>query len=87
MDRLSNRSGVSREVHAPFYEGLAGRFRWSTHQKIEEEKDLEEGAMDALRQIEQKNYASELYVRGVQKLLFLGIALSGKRIFVKHVFS
>jgi IS4 transposase len=28
---LSNGSGVSREVHAPFYEGLAGKFRWSTH--------------------------------------------------------
>ena len=28
---LSNGSGVSREVHAPFCEGLAGKFRWSTH--------------------------------------------------------
>ena len=29
---LSNGSGVSREVHAPLCEGLAGKFRWSTHQ-------------------------------------------------------
>lgn len=28
--RLDNGSGVSREVHAPFYERLAGKFRWST---------------------------------------------------------
>jgi RNA-directed DNA polymerase len=27
---LDNGSGVSREVHAPFYERLAGKFRWST---------------------------------------------------------
>ena len=27
---LSNGSGVSREVHAPFCEGLAGKFRRST---------------------------------------------------------
>ncbi len=29
--RLPNGSGVNREVHAPFYERLAGKFRWPTH--------------------------------------------------------
>lgn len=29
--RLLDESGMSREVHVPFYEGLAGRFRRSTH--------------------------------------------------------
>src|SRR5260363_345022 len=31
---LSNGSGVSREVHAPFCERLAGRFRWPTLQYL-----------------------------------------------------
>ena len=30
--RLPNGSGVSREAPAPFYEGLTGKFRGSTHQ-------------------------------------------------------
>ena len=29
---LPDGSGMSREAHVPFYEGLAGKFRRSTHQ-------------------------------------------------------
>ncbi|UYM15571.1 hypothetical protein [Endozoicomonas euniceicola] len=31
---LPDGSGMSREAHVPFYEGLAGKFRRSTHQSL-----------------------------------------------------
>ncbi|SDC17196.1 PD-(D/E)XK nuclease superfamily protein [Paenibacillus sp. UNCCL117] len=44
---------------------------------------LEQAVAAALKQIEDKDYASELRERGVQHVIKLGIAFEGKRLFMK----
>lgn len=49
-----------------------------------DEKGLELLAKDALCQIDEKRYASEFYEDGIEKLLKLGIAFSGKKVIIKE---
>ena len=54
--------------------------------KPKREKDLQETAENALRQIEEKNYDAELLARGIQKeqIRHLGFAFSGKRVLIEQ---
>ncbi len=52
--------------------------------KVDEKEDLEKGSEDALKQIEEKKYAAELKSRGIEKILFLGMAFKGKSVFIKE---
>ena len=47
-------------------------------------EDLVTGAQSALQQIADKNYRQELYERGIKKILCLGLAFHGKRVFIKY---
>ena len=54
--------------------------------KPKREKDLQETAENALRQIEEKNYDAELLARGIQKeqIRHLGFAFSGKTVLIEQ---
>lgn len=54
--------------------------------KPKREKDLQETAENALRQIEEKNYDAELLARGIQeeRIRHLGFAFSGKRVLIEQ---
>ena len=88
MDRLSNGSGVSREVHAPFYEGLAGKSAGLLTKKVErsDKVSIEAAADSAILQIEEKGYAKELLDRGTRRILYLGFAFKGKKVSISHKF-
>ncbi len=45
---------------------------------------LKDTAKEALQQIEEKNYVAELHSRGIAKVLTLGIAFQGKKVFVQE---
>ena len=47
-------------------------------------KTLEKACKEVLCQIEEKQYVQELRQRGIQKILLLGIAFSGKKVLVLH---
>ncbi len=49
--------------------------------------NLESVAKSAIQQIEEKKYAVELLERGVQRILYLGFAFSGKNVHIKHKFK
>jgi hypothetical protein len=49
--------------------------------------NLESVAQSAIKQIEEKKYAVELLERGVQRILYLGFAFSGKNVLIKHKFN
>jgi hypothetical protein len=48
--------------------------------------NLEETALSALGQIEEKNYAQELLDRDIKKILLLGLAFEGKKVLIRHKF-
>ncbi len=52
--------------------------------KISEESHLEKTAKIALQQIIERRYASELVARGIQNILMLGIAFSGKHLMISY---
>ena len=52
--------------------------------KNETDEILEAAAEDALKQINDRNYAGELRSRGINKIISLGIALRGKRTVIKE---
>lgn len=54
--------------------------------KPKREKDLQETAENALRQIEEKNYDAELLARGIQeeRIRHLGFAFSGKTVLIEQ---
>ena len=52
--------------------------------KAEDKTALETTAQSAIKQIEEKRYAVELLERGVQRILYLGFAFSGKHVVIKH---
>jgi hypothetical protein len=45
--------------------------------------DLETAVTAALKQIEEKHYAQELLDRGVQRILYLGLAFEGKKVLIR----
>jgi len=47
-------------------------------------KDLEEGALSALKQIEDKQYSQELHQRGIANVLGIGLAFQGKQVVINH---
>ncbi len=51
-----------------------------------ETMSLEEAVVSAIRQIEDKNYAQELFDRGVHRILYLGLAFEGKKVLIRHKF-
>lgn len=55
--------------------------------RLQDGSDLKKGADSALQQIEDKNYKSELYARGIKKILCLGLAFQGKRVSIKSAFK
>jgi len=52
---------------------------------VHEKETLEQAAAAALKQIEEKQYASELRALGVKNIVKLGIAFDGKKVFVENV--
>lgn len=48
-----------------------------------EDDDFETAVESALKQIEDKQYATELYARGVGSVLLIGLAFKGKKVFIK----
>jgi hypothetical protein len=48
-----------------------------------EKSDLETAVESALKQIEEKQYATELLARGVRRCLFIGLAFEGKNVLIK----
>ncbi len=52
--------------------------------KTRKEMSLEDTAKEALKQIDEKNYVAELHSRGIAKVLTLGIAFEGKKVFVQE---
>ena len=63
------------------YPGIIMELKWKSGL---DEKGLELLAKDALCQIDEKRYASEFYEDGIEKLLKLGIAFSGKKVIIKE---
>jgi hypothetical protein len=53
---------------------------------ISDEESLELAAQSAIQQIEEKKYAQELLDRGIDRILYLGFAFKGKRVFISHLF-
>jgi len=51
--------------------------------KVKENGLLEEAALEALDQMQKRRYAQELTARGIKKILLLGCAFQGKKVFVK----
>lgn len=51
-----------------------------------EDDDFERAAESALKQIEDKQYATELYARGVNRILLIGLAFKGKKVLIKSRF-
>ena len=51
--------------------------------KAKRGETLEDAVVAALRQIEEKNYESELQIRGVHDILKLGIAFEGKKVCIR----
>lgn len=49
-------------------------------------ESLEEAAEKALQQIATQKYAEELHARGIQRVLALGMAFSGKKAFIKQAY-
>ena len=64
------------------YPGIIMEFKWKADLK---EEEMEEFAVDALRQIDKKRYDAELIELGVAPIFKLGIAFSGKRVKVKTI--
>jgi hypothetical protein len=52
-----------------------------------EKIDLAAAADVAVKQIEEKKYATELIDRGIKRLLFLGLAFEGKNVLIHHKFK
>jgi hypothetical protein len=53
---------------------------------LSKKSDLEETALSALKQIEEKNYTQELLDRDIKKILLLGLAFQGKKVLIRHKF-
>lgn len=51
-----------------------------------EKTTLEKAFESALQQIEDKQYAQELLDRGIQRILYLGLAFEGKEVLIRHKF-
>lgn len=51
---------------------------------VNPKQDLEEGAANALEQIEKRHYAQELRQRGIAQVMGLGLAFQGKQVVIKH---
>ncbi|MCX6990917.1 MAG: AAA family ATPase [Chlamydiae bacterium] len=51
-----------------------------------EKTDLETAVNSALKQIEDRHYAQELLDRGVDRILYLGLAFEGKNVLIRHKF-
>ncbi len=49
--------------------------------------DLETAVNSALKQIKDKHYALELQDRGVERILYLGLAFEGKNVLIRHKFK
>jgi hypothetical protein len=49
--------------------------------------NLEETALSALKQIEEKNYAQELLDRDSKKILLIGFAFERKKVLIRHKFN
>lgn len=64
------------------YPGIIMEFKWKADLK---EEEMEQFAVDALRQIDEKHYDVELIELGVTPIFKLGIAFSGKRVKVKTI--
>ncbi len=48
-----------------------------------DETDLDSGAESALKQIEEKKYSQELLTRGINRMIFLGLAFKGKLVLIR----
>jgi hypothetical protein len=48
---------------------------------------LEEAVLDAFKQIEEKEYATELIDRGVKRVLYLAMAFEGKKVLIRAKFK
>lgn len=64
------------------YPGIIMEFKWKADLK---EEEMERFAADALRQIDEKRYDTELIELGVAPIFKLGIAFSGKHVKVKTI--
>lgn len=62
------------------YPGIIMELKWNSNLNAE---DLERLAEDALAQINEKRYNSEMMQEGVENILKLGIAFSGKKVKIK----
>lgn len=51
---------------------------------VYENETLEEAARAALKQIEEKRYADEIKAKGINKVIAIGIAFSGKNVMLLH---
>ena len=49
--------------------------------------DLETAVNSALKQIEEKHYAQEFLDRGINRILYLGLAFEGKNVLIRHKFK
>lgn len=62
------------------YPGIIMELKWKSNLN---ENALETLAADALAQIDEKRYDSEMIEEGIQNILKLGIAFSGKKVTIK----
>lgn len=65
------------------YEVFNEFIMWFLRRKNKNEKSLEQLSEEALKQINNKKYDSEIRNDGVEKILKLGIAFSGKKVRIK----
>ena len=87
--RSNRESGLGRYdvvlfPHDPKELGIVMEFK---KVDIGSEANLETAAQAAIQQIEEKRYAQELLEQGSQRILYLGFAFSGKKVFISHKFG
>jgi hypothetical protein len=54
--------------------------------KVDPSLSLEETALSALKQIEEKHYSQELLDRDIKKILLIGFAFEKKKVLIRHKF-
>jgi hypothetical protein len=55
--------------------------------KADQAAQLESSADSAIKQIKEKRYSQELIDRGIDRILYLGLAFLGKKVMIKHEFN
>ena len=65
-----------KKIHA----GIIIEVKW---ENMSDEDKLEDLALEALEQIKEKSYETEMVDEGVEKIIKMGMAFSGKKVVIR----